>query len=293
MTGAKLCLGTAQIGLHYGIANSQGMPSADQAFNLLQAAWENGIHQIDTASAYGEAEVRVGEWLRQSPSATPAIISKVPPLDRLVDKSAALQTAFDASCAALGRQKLDGYMCHRISDYADASIRAGLRGLREAGHTEAIGVSIYAPDDLPDLEDTDIVQAPFSLLNQAVLVSGFLDRCAAAGVRLFVRSVYLQGVVFMSPEDLPAHLQVLAPVLRRLRGLADESGFSVGELALLAIRDMPGVSSIVIGLDNVGQLADLMAGMRRPRLAPELVAEAFRIAADMPPEVVNPSEWKS
>ena len=56
-----LSLGTAQLGLKYGIANRVGMLSTRQAFEILDAAWRNDIHALDTAPSYGKSEERIGK----------------------------------------------------------------------------------------------------------------------------------------------------------------------------------------------------------------------------------------
>ena len=58
----KLCLGTVQFGLDYGVFNT---PKKDPEYciNCLDYATQNGIDAIDTATAYGDAEQIVGEFL--------------------------------------------------------------------------------------------------------------------------------------------------------------------------------------------------------------------------------------
>jgi aryl-alcohol dehydrogenase-like predicted oxidoreductase len=65
----KLCLGTAQLGLAYGINNSTGVLSDDAARRLLESAVEGGFAMVDTSSEYGLAEKRVDEFLSDNPDA--------------------------------------------------------------------------------------------------------------------------------------------------------------------------------------------------------------------------------
>ena len=60
----KLCLGTVQFGLDYGI-RGQKKPSVEDAIKILDYATQNGIDNIDTALAYGNAEEVVGEFLKR------------------------------------------------------------------------------------------------------------------------------------------------------------------------------------------------------------------------------------
>ena len=53
----KLCLGTVQLGLKYGINNQIGrQPTNKEAFSILKAAIDYGIEYFDTSSSYGDAE---------------------------------------------------------------------------------------------------------------------------------------------------------------------------------------------------------------------------------------------
>lgn len=63
MNKSRLVLGTAQLGMKYGIANTSGAPAKDEAFAILDAALEGGINTFDTAAAYGESEGVLGAWI--------------------------------------------------------------------------------------------------------------------------------------------------------------------------------------------------------------------------------------
>ena len=100
----RLTLGTAQLGLRYGIANRAGRPDDATAAALLDRAWDLGIRSFDTARAYGDAEARLGGWLGDGHH-EPMVISKLPrlagdagvPLRRVV---IAQQQHLDAASAA-------------------------------------------------------------------------------------------------------------------------------------------------------------------------------------------------
>ena len=50
---AKLCLGTVQFGMKYGINNQIGrQPTWEESFEMLDYALDNGIDTIDTACAW-------------------------------------------------------------------------------------------------------------------------------------------------------------------------------------------------------------------------------------------------
>ena len=78
----QLCLGTVQFGMNYGINNQIGrQPTWEESFDMLDYAIENGIDTIDTARAYGETELVLGEYLRENSrhKSNVKIISKLRP----------------------------------------------------------------------------------------------------------------------------------------------------------------------------------------------------------------------
>ena len=58
----KYIMGTAQLGVNYGINNHAGKPDTQTALNMLDYAWNLGVRTLDTASAYGDAELLIGRY---------------------------------------------------------------------------------------------------------------------------------------------------------------------------------------------------------------------------------------
>lgn len=62
MKANKIVLGTAQLGLDYGIANKIGKPEENKAFEIMKYAVENGINYFDTAYSYGNSEIIIRKF---------------------------------------------------------------------------------------------------------------------------------------------------------------------------------------------------------------------------------------
>ena len=58
-----LCLGTAQIGMNYGVTNSKGQVKNIEVKKILDNAFKSHVSFIDTAQGYGEAEKVIGKFL--------------------------------------------------------------------------------------------------------------------------------------------------------------------------------------------------------------------------------------
>ena len=59
----RLVIGTAQLGMKYGIASRNGQPDIKTSESIIKTAWESGIREFDTAQAYGESEHVLGDIL--------------------------------------------------------------------------------------------------------------------------------------------------------------------------------------------------------------------------------------
>ena len=59
----KLCLGSAQFGLDYGITNNKGKVKQREVKGILKYSMDNNISLIDTAQEYGDSENIIGNSL--------------------------------------------------------------------------------------------------------------------------------------------------------------------------------------------------------------------------------------
>lgn len=62
-------------------------------------------------------------------------------------------------------------------------------------------------------------------------------------------------------------------------------------LALNAVRDLKGVTSIVIGVENTGQLAAHMTNINLPPLTQNALEQISLATRNIPSELIDPSKW--
>ena len=92
--------------------------------------------------------------------------------------------------------------------------------LRDEGLFNGVGISAYVADDPAALAKKyrpDAMQVPFSLLDQRLAKDGSLSRMKDLGVEVHIRSVFLQGLLFLPPTELPERLRGAAAALDRTR----------------------------------------------------------------------------
>ena len=58
---SKLCIGSAQFGSHYGIANKTGIVKMNDIRKIKRLALSKGVRMIDTAKSYFDGEKRLAK----------------------------------------------------------------------------------------------------------------------------------------------------------------------------------------------------------------------------------------
>jgi aryl-alcohol dehydrogenase-like predicted oxidoreductase len=119
-----------------------------------------------------------------------------------------------------------------------------------------------------------------------MMQSGVLKKLKDKGCIVFVRSVFLQGLFFMDPEQMPESLASTAVYLKKLREVALQQGLSIAQLALSFIRDMEGVTSLVLGAETPEQVADNIKLMESPSLSEDAFSKLEKLSVEAPIETI-------
>jgi aryl-alcohol dehydrogenase-like predicted oxidoreductase len=295
---SRLMLGTVQFGLPYGVANRTGQPSYEAVREMIRCAVDAGINGFDTASAYGISESILGRVLAELGLADQLlVVTKVSPLtaEEASDRPTAeraIRDSIDRSRQALRSDRLPLVLFHRVEDAVHGDL---MEDLKREGRIERWGVSgDHDPTTaLRLLGDTRIeaLQLPGNLLDRRHANRGVYQAAERAGVAVFVRSVYLQGLLQMPEAEIPAPLRAVIEPRRELTDLAARFGLTLGELAVRYVLSQRGVISVVVGCETIDQLRENITLIDRGALELELIQAVDRIAIDLPDEVITPSSW--
>jgi len=297
----RLILGTVQLGRRYGIANRTGLPARTEAMGIIARAGRAGIDVFDTAPNYGRAEELVGEAARRGVLPRPRVVSKVVTMAEVKpggrrEAAELVASTVRASLARLGMDALFGLICQYAPDLRTHPGLAGaMLEARDQGLVEHVGASAYHPDDARELMERpgmDLIQLPANLFDHRFLQNGMLARLNDAGVRVMVRSAYLQGLFFLDPERLPREVARAEKPLLRLRALSREMGMELDELALAFVKGLEGVWGVVLGMESLGQLERNLSLFSRPALEPAGVREVLRTFRALDESIINPVKWK-
>lgn len=293
---SRLMLGTAQFGMNYGIANKVGQPTYEQARDIIAIAYEGGVNCIDTAAVYGSSEEIIGRALAELKLAQKmVVVTKVQHMAATISSSKAADEIVEESVVqSLKRLQLDFIpicLFHRQDNmrYVESLLK-----MKEKGLVRRIGTSITTPEAAAEMVasgQAEAMQLPTSVLDYNYTRSGIIKNAADSGIAVFVRSVYLQGLILLPDEEILPELSDFIPVLQRLRRIADDAGIELAELALRYVLGIDGVTSLVIGVDTVAQMRRNLEMMVKGPLDADLTAAAAAAVPDMRRELFMPQTW--
>jgi aryl-alcohol dehydrogenase-like predicted oxidoreductase len=276
----KLGLGTVQFGQAYGVSNTHGQVSKEEAAVILHRAAKAGIHLLDTAANYGEAESVLAELDTSSFRVVTKTINLSHGLDQVIAR--ARQSAQTL--------KADTLLVHAANDLkgdAGDALWGALRELKDEGAFRKIGISVYAADDPAALAERfrpDVMQLPFSLLDQRLLLDGTLAQLRALGVEVHARSLFLQGLLFM--EELPPKLRHAAPHLGHVRKTLTDANITPLAAALGFVLARPEIAFGLVGVTSAAELDEIIAAAKQP--LPLLDWASFALKDEL---VLTPSLW--
>jgi len=266
----------------------QGIPR-DEAFRIMDAAWELGITAFDTADAYGggRSETWIGEWLATKGSAVRDAITietkTFNPLAEGADRglsAARIRRQVETSLARLGLERVPLYLAHAFD--SETPVEETLRAFDElvrVGKVGAVGASNHTAEqlaeaveisELEDLARYELVQNSFSLLEQLDAETVFpVCHVHALGYEAFgplaggwLAGRYRRGEPYpegsrmtQRPEGYRRfEADDVFDALETFARDATERGVSMAGLALAWLLATPDVTAVVVGPTRAEQL---------------------------------------
>lgn len=284
----KLALGTAQFGMAYGVANASGKVPATEVEKILAYASGREIDTLDTAVGYGESEAVLGTF----PLGGWNVVSKIGAApEGCHDIPAWVNAQVEGSLKRLRIPSLDALLLHTPHELLgprSEDVYAALAGVKAQGLAKKIGISIYSPAELDELEGRyplDIVQAPVNVFDRRLAATGWIEKLARNNIELHARSVFLQGLLLMPPASRPEKFQRWGGLWDAWDNWLKAAGLNPLQASLRYVLGFPGIARAVVGIDSLQQLEEICeaAGGEAPKVPSNLFTED--------PDLLNPSRW--
>ncbi|MBR3340873.1 MAG: aldo/keto reductase [Clostridiales bacterium] len=294
----KLCLGTVQFGLDYGVFNT---PKKDPEYciNCLDYATQNGIDAIDTATAYGDAEQIVGEFLSRKTISRDKLFISTKHLPNILDDHKkddyvdVIRDNLQKSLSTLNTDYVDAYYFHSSRYAFQPELLEAISVMQKEGLAKKVGVSVYYPDEaMACFSNSNIncIQAPYSIFDHRMKESGVFKAGSDNGFDIDVRTVFVKGLIRLKDNEIPEHLIKAKPILANLDKICKETGYSRIELAMGYVKRVKEVNHLVFGIRTLEQLKEDIVSFSKDipdSLFDEIDGQFSGISADL----VIPSLW--
>jgi aryl-alcohol dehydrogenase-like predicted oxidoreductase len=268
--------------------------SEDEAFALMDAAWELGITWFDTADAYGggRSEEAIGRWCR-SRGVRPRLTTKTyNPMSAGADHGLSrerIERQLASSLDRLGADRVDLYLAHEFDpDVALEESFGALEDLVTRGVIGAYGISNFSARQLERAAAAGSpagIQNSFSLLDRADEAK-VLPLCEERGIAYiafgplaggWLTGKYRRGEPFPAgsrmtqrPEPYEAFLRDgVFDALETLERMAAERGITMAGLALAWLLAEPRLTSAVVGPTRPEHLEPVREALSHPLRAEE------------------------
>lgn len=285
----RIAVGTVQFGLDYGVANKTGQVNIDEANEILKFADKEGIDTLDTSISYGVSEkslgsVGVGKF---------KVVTKLPPIPPSTKN--VYEWAYDQMQSSLIRMNLKtayGLLVHDTSQLFGengAKLAEAMISLKREGLVHKIGVSAYGPEEVASVFQkfqVDIIQVPFNIFDRRMLTTGWLKRLNDAGIEIHARSIFLQGLLLLPLNQVPANFQKWSDLITFWHKWLNENHASALETCLHYPLSLPQIDRVIVGVDNNTQMKQIIEAFNprnRPFIFPDISCDDELL--------LNPSNW--
>jgi aryl-alcohol dehydrogenase-like predicted oxidoreductase len=291
----NICIGTAQFGMLYGIANKSGQPGADEVLSIVKLASENNVWFYDTAQAYGDSENLLGKAFSQlRVNDRVRCITKIHPNMKDRDVDTLIQLVRE-SMQRLQVSQLWGLLAHRVEQVRDSRTLKAVDRMKKEGLIKFWGATVYDPKDAMDLTrelSIDIIQVPFNMLDRRLLDCDFFKAAREHGKKVFLRSIFLQGLLFLEAKELSQKGMGWAkPQLEDFRNRINALNIPLGSFAMQAVSTVIADGVMIMGIEKASQLEKNLNALRSPLIAKDLVDNWWKNLPDYPERLLNPSVW--
>jgi len=287
----KIGIGTAQWGSAYGISNRNGKVINKEISNILSIAQSRGVKIIDTAPTYGNAEKSLSEQNLHAFN----IVTKIPKFSKseiTVNDIIKLNSRIEHFLSLLGASQIYGILVH---DGSDIMAKGGeyicdtLCDLKERGLVKKIGVSIYDSKNLDNIctrLKPDIIQLPINVLDQRLIKDGTLKRLKNRDIEIHARSIFLQGLLLMSPSLIPSYFKPWTDILNNWHKACHDQNFNFFQAALNFVIGIKEIDYCILGFENSTQISECIDSLDDKRIFDAKNIECSDV------NLINPTNWR-
>ncbi len=286
----KLCIGTAQFGSNYGIANKNGIVKISEIKKIKKFALSNGVRTIDTAQAYGEGETRlnkigINEFIT---------LSKLPVTKPFENRKKWVLDNIKKSLKTLNKNFFHAVFVHNtdyLYDKKGSQIYKGLVAAQKKGLVKNIGVSTYTIKEIKfiikNFKKFNIIMLPYNIIDRRPLKSKIFEKLNKLNIEIHTRSVFLQGLLLLNEEEMPKKFHKWSNVFNSIKKVSKKLKLSRYEVCMRYVLSNPYIDKVLIGTDNFSQFKKLVKISKKGNI--KIKNKDINPSYDI--NLLNPSKW--
>ena len=257
----KIILGSANFNQIYGIKkNFIKKKEIKKSFKL---ALKNNIKIIDTSPLYNKSEKIIGLLNNNKFK----IISKIPKIPQNIKKKNIKKWLKLKAINSLKNLKIKKFEClllHRVDSLLSENgneIYKNIKNMKTIGLTNKIGISIYDFNILDKIlrkYKFDLIQVPFNILDQRLVTTGWLKKLKKRKIKIYVRSIFLQGILLLKHNQLPEKLKKLNKNFIIWENWLKKNNLSPLQACLSFVLNQRQLDGIIVGYNNKNQLNQIL-----------------------------------
>jgi aryl-alcohol dehydrogenase-like predicted oxidoreductase len=251
----NIIIGTAQLGINYGIANKTKRIIIEDKIKFLNHCYQNSFDFFDTAYAYKNSHKIIGKWIRNN-NVSPKLSTKIPNIGNYRHKT--IECLFTECLKELNVNKIDNLFLHKSDNWNNTSVKKYIESILSKNLISKFGLSIYEIKDIIRDPYIKILQIPANIFNQSIIDSDKINRFITEGGSVHIRSLFLQGLLLIEPKDIPSHLSKTKKGVIYFNNIAKELKINKIHLALICMHHLLPKAKLIIGLDNITQLKEII-----------------------------------
>jgi len=251
----KMVLGTAQLGMNYGITNISGKPAIKEVFSILEMAWGKGVRRFDTAPAYN-SEKLLGEFITANGLQDEAIVlTKIPSLEGVSDYEKFVRTCLESSLEKLGCP-VEVLFLHNSAD--SGLLLSDLQffeTLLNDYPVSTLGVSVYETKEVESLADCLFelaFQFPLNVLDRR------FEQLSMPKNKRYARSIFLQGLLSTHNSLRPDAPEELFNLQKGYHNRLTDHHLDPIGYAVSFVTHNNFVDYFLVGVDTEKQLQDIL-----------------------------------
>ena len=275
----KIILGTANFLTNYGIYAKNEKNSKQLSYQIIESILDEKTILVDTSAAYGEIEKFIGANFGNK--LNNRIIAKLTIMRDYNEKDIArlIQETF----LRLNQEQIYAIQIHNphalIEPGLNSRIIKVISKYQEKNLVGRIGISAYSAAEIIEIKklrpEFRSFQLPGNVCDRGNYKNKELIKLSREENEIFVRSIFLQGLILANPDELPSNLIGSKEIIIEIEEYCQSKGISRLEYCLDYASSIEWANGIIIGINSIKNLQTILRHLSKPTMKHEFSTPNF------------------